>query len=245
MGLNSCTYEKQANTSAPGQSEQAAPLPEETKPPQTSGEHDSTVSPEPEPLADAETTRIGEVARRLSAADLETLATMLPLRVTPWLIAGEPGQQQGVQRVDVFLPSEEIRPELRRGRVVRLGRNVRPAGPGPWMAIEGPDDLGLSSGLYARVPAEGRGFVDVQDVTDVNQPFFVVGHFEEEELIALVRWIRETNPVRAGRPIVSVSRQADTAIRVWFRVGRLKWESIDVRGDGARWIVTGHGGAQA
>jgi len=133
--------------------------------------------------------RIGDVARRMTEQDVAALELALPSGARPWLLIGV---RAWGEHVEAYLAPTTATPVLRRGTVVS----------------------GQRTGSYAQVAIPGRSFDDIQGDQDINRPFQVIGHFDDAELVSLVRLLRSNPPTRGmasieSSPILSIRRIED------------------------------------
>jgi hypothetical protein len=174
-------------------------------------------------------TRTGDVARQLTDEDIAGLQMNLQQGARPWLLNGDRVQQANVQFVGAFLPPNQVSPDLRKGPVVNMTRRIVP-NLTAWMIH--------STESYAQVAIEGRSFDQIAGDQDILRPFRVIGQFEDEELIRIVRFLR-TNPSRSPNespnesavqswPILSLNRQDNYSIRVMLRRDASSGQSADL-----------------
>ena len=132
-----------------------------------------------------------------------------------------------------YLPPTLQTVQLRRGRVASVVNRTWPSVPEPakWMLAE--PQLAES---WAQVAVAGRRFEDVQDEADRNLPFSVTGQFTDEELVAIVQFIR-------SRPVLPRLPWATSAAgKVVPAYGPIM--SI-VRNDGGIWVHMRRGASAA
>ena len=141
--------------------------------------------------------RLGYTGKHLSTADVQDIASLLPEDPgNIWLAVGHAPNLLNEPRwyVEVFLAPDRTTPALRRGRV----ETVVAALSGP-QAYSGPKQWQKSATAeYAQVPVRGTDPTRVVDGDDLNRPFRVVGSFTDEDLIAIVDYIR-SRPVARDR----------------------------------------------
>jgi len=183
--------------------------------------------------------RIGVVARQLSAQDLvevERVATTAGGK--PWLLVGRepccPRRATAVQAIEAYLPAEKATIEFRRGSIVRVFRQSNQQ---PWAVTVPAPDRG---GLYAQVAAPGRPLDSIIDDRDINQPFVIVGTFQDAELISIVSSIRSGNRgLQATWPIISVTRVAADSARASLRSEKeVSGVDITLSLQGGNWTIT-------
>ena len=189
--------------------------------------------------------RTGDVARKLSQEDVAAIERTLPSGEKPWLLNGERGQVVLSEYIEAYLSTTATTPALRRGMVVSVMRRIRPA-VGEWSLSR--------TESYAQVAIPGRSFDDIQGDQDINRPFRVIGRFDDDELIRLVRFLRSDPPYR-GRsdapyrgpghiepwPILSVQRKDDDSVDVTLRGGNLRGQQVTLRQSGQDWVIVSVG----
>jgi hypothetical protein len=197
---------------------------------------------------------LGDVARDLSADDLTEIRRVLgPEGSGVWLLIGPRGQVSSVRGIRAHLTPDSATTRLRRGSVVDIlhdtaGVIARPGVPPEKLQSVPPAWFAARRARYAQVAVEGRRFDELHGDGDVNRPFEIVGSFDDDELIRLVRFIR-TSPanmgtgrsaripaVRGDWPIVRVKRE-DDRILVRLRRDDHAWHEVTVEPDGSTWSV--------
>ena len=178
-----------------------------------------------------EPTRIGDVARGLSAQEVFDLVSVVETNGgPPWLLFAQQTQVGGsqLQIVHAYGPPTVSTPELRRGFVVFISRTFDPiTGAGRGWALQ-------SKTNYAQVALAGRDFARIEGEQDGIRPFIVRGTFSDTELIALVRLIR-LNPSIHELPISHVTQEADGTTVVFLHTTANSGYIAKVRWEGARW----------
>ena len=192
--------------------------------------------------------RIGDSARKLSNSDVAAMeraiasATGRPWK--PWLLIGGINPK-GNSVVYAFLPAEKKTEEFRRCKKVLL---TRPSNRAPWTVTQ-IDEKG--GGDYAQLAVPGRSLDSIIADGDINQPFQVYGSFQDEELIAIVTFIRSNPPLAAiknvpsvllervpgAMPIDQVFRHPDGSVGVRF-VNGSALTSVSLQLEGDTWQVT-------
>ena len=175
--------------------------------------------------------RIGDVARRMTEQDIAALELLLPSGAKPWLLIGV---RAWGEVVEAYLEPTSTTPALRRGTVVSVWIRQR-------------------TESYAQVAIPGRSFDDIQGDQDINRPFRVVGRFDDEELVSLVRLLR-SNPKSPfsieSWPILSVRRNEDdccdngrrfASVEVLLRETDTGGQVIKLRQAGQDWIIVAVG----
>jgi hypothetical protein len=186
--------------------------------------------------------RIGDFARRISDPTVAELERAIEAAVgkpwKPWLLMGGRGPE-GNSVVHAYLPEESPTAEIRRSRKVIL---TRPSDAVPW-TVEFIDPQ--RSGYYAQVAIPGRSLDEITEDRDINQPFGVVGRFQDAELIAIVRLIRSNPPLsRFERlpgdwPIAQISRTANGSVNVSLRgANGYSGISASLTGEAENWEIT-------
>jgi hypothetical protein len=104
------------------------------------------------------------------------------------LIGGEGPEGNSV--VHAYLPEESTTAVFRRSQKVIL---TRPSNRVPWTVTF----LDKKSGYYAQVAVPGRSLDSITGDRDINQPFGIVGSFQDVEIVAIVTLIR-SNPIPNG-----------------------------------------------
>jgi hypothetical protein len=195
--------------------------------------------------------RIGD-ARLLSATDVANLERVVPAGGSkPWLLEGPRGEVPALQTIHAYLPPDFAMPELRRGTVVSLLRGSARAlarmGIPPVSSTE-TAWIVTRTRRYAQVVVPGRTFTEIRGDGDINRPFVVIGEFDDDELVRLVRFLRSSpkgprsksgplaDSVEGGWPIVSVARQPDS-IEVRLRRDDFAFQAVEVRPSGTGWII--------
>ena len=186
--------------------------------------------------------RIGDFARRLSnqvVAEVEqAIASAAGKPWKPWLLIGGEGPE-GNSVVHAYLPEESTTAEFRRSQKVIL---TRASDRVPWN-VEFLD--AKRSGYYAQVAIAGRSLDSITGDRDINQPFGVVGSFQDAEIVAIVTLIRSSPPSpNGGRvpgpwPIAQISRAPDGSVNVSLRdVNVYSGTSANLTGEGGTWHIT-------
>lgn len=197
--------------------------------------------------------RIGPTGQHLSAADVHDVAALLREdRGNIWLAVGHPPNLLNEPRwyVEVFLVPDQIAPALRRGRVETVVASLSApqaySGPKRWRKE--------STAEYAQVPVPGTDPARIAGRADLNRPFRVVGSFTDEDLIAIVDYIRSspravdrtnqrgpfTDRARGQWPVGLVVRKTDD-IEVTLIEPKDRGTSgqrATLRQDGRRWTLT-------
>jgi hypothetical protein len=192
--------------------------------------------------ASGQPARIGDFARRISdqtVAELEqVIETAAGKPWKPWLLIGGKGPE-GNSVVQAYLAEESATAEFRRSRKVILSR---PSDAAPW-AVEFIDPQ--TSGYYAQVAIPGRSLNEITGDRDINQPFGVVGRFEDAELVVIVRLLRSNppspsgEPLPAGWPIAQISRAPNGSVNVsWRDANAYSGISANLTGQGDSWQIT-------
>ena len=189
--------------------------------------------------------RIGDVGRQLTDQDVTALEAALPTGAMPWLLNGEQGQIPVMQFIEAYLSPTDTTAALRRGMVVSVMRRIRPA-VGEWSLSR--------TESYAQVAIPGRRFDDIQGDQDINRPFRVIGRFDDDELVHLVRFLRSDPPYRGQSdapyrgpghiqpwPILSMQRKDDDSVDVTLRGGHLSGQEVKLRQSGQDWVIVSVG----
>ncbi len=186
------------------------------------------------PLMQSATTplRTGDVARQLSQEDVAAIERTLPSGEKPWLLNGERPQNTFVDYIEAYLLPITTGSELRRGTVIGIRRQRTP--PSEWKVER--------TEVYAQVAIPGRSFNDIQGDQDVNRPFRVIGHFEDDEIVRLAHFLRSDPPMRGSEhiqpwPILSIQRKADDSVQVMLREEYWKGQSVTLRQTGQDWMI--------
>jgi hypothetical protein len=186
--------------------------------------------------------RTGDVARQLSQEDIAAIERTLPSGEKPWLLNGDRGDAAGLEYIEAYLPPTNATPLLRRGTVITVMRRIPPHFP------EATEWTVQETHSYAQVAIPGTGFDQIEGDQDTNRPFWVIGRFDDGELVRLVQFLRSDPPIRGGErvqpwPILIVGRQQDDSVQVLSRGGVGHGQVIKLRQVGQDWMVVGVGGA--
>ena len=197
--------------------------------------------------------RIGYTGKHLTAAIVHDVAALLPEDPgNIWLAVGHAPNLLNEPRwyVEVFLVPDRITPALRRGRVETVAAALSApqaySGPKRWQKN--------STAEYAQVPVRGTDPARVAGGGDLNRPFRVVGSFTDEDLIAIVDYIRSspvardranqrgpfTDRVRGQWPIGLIVRNADGVEVTWLepKDREKSGQRATLRRDGRLWTLT-------
>jgi hypothetical protein len=196
--------------------------------------------------------RIGDIARRLTdqdVADISNLATTPAQKA--WLLIGPRGQVSDLEAIEAYWPASLSAGEVRWGPVSTVVRGSAKAlaasGIKPTLSVERGWML-ISVDSYAQVAVRGRSFDDVVCDQDTNRPFVVAGHFSDEELVSLVRFLRSgpSGPsssagspgmaVHRDWPILRVSR-GSSFVDVRLRGDDFTAQEVRLRSEGTGWLI--------
>ena len=178
--------------------------------------------------------RTGDVTRQLSQEDVAAIERTLSSGERPWLLNGEHGDAAGVEYIEAYLPPMDATPLLRRGTVITVMRRVPPyfTPATAWTVQE--------THSYAQVAIPGRAFDQIEGDQDTNRPFVVNGHFDDEELVRLVQFLRSDPPTPEriqSWPILLLSRRDDDSVQVLSRGGVGHGQVIRLRQVGQDWMI--------
>ena len=179
---------------------------------------------------------IGPIAERLTEQDVGAIQTALPDGTRSWLLIGDPVQAPGLEWIEAYLPATTNTPELRRGNKIGISRWTTPSRRSGW-TVERTES-------YAQVAIPGRNLDEITGSSDINRPFRVLGRFNDNELVSLVRFVRSDPPTRGGEstaikpwPIREIQRQEDDSIEVSTLGGETSGQVIKLRKDGKDWVI--------
>jgi hypothetical protein len=91
------------------------------------------------------------------------------------------------------------------------------------------------------VAIPGRQFDNIEGDQDINRPFFVIGTFDDTELVSLVSFLRSDPLTAEGEvshwPILLIQREVDDSVEV--RTRRAAWDGqvITLRQTGSEWAI--------
>jgi len=173
-------------------------------------------------------TRIYDEARNLSRRSVQEIVALAGGNGTDvWLLVGDHSQVlPETWFIDAYLEADVSGPRLRRGRVASLESRIVNGVAIGWRARS-------PEAKYAQVAiAPNRWPTSLNDLS-IDRPFVVEGDFSDQELIALVSFVR-------GTPQVESSHGKDSHGRTWSQFpdrldGRMPITAI--RREGATVIV--------
>jgi hypothetical protein len=177
--------------------------------------------------------RTGEVARQLTEQDIAALELVLPTGSKPWLLNGDRAQSGNAQFIEAFMLPTVSTLALRRGNVITVQRqNPRDA----WVVQR--------TESYAQVAVAGRNYEQIQGDQDINQPFRIVGRFDDSELVVLVEALRSDTTVSERDfgsiqkwAILSLIRKTDDSAEVMLRGPAMQGHVVMQRQARQDWIV--------
>ena len=191
---------------------------------------------------------VGEPGNRLPRYDLRAVGRLVGAPGgQPWLLARVRGMAGMSEIVSVYASPAVSTESVRRGTLWHVHRQLTERG-GSWR----PWRLGDNE-PYAQVRIPGRDFGDVRGPGDFNRPFSVNGEFSNEELVAIVNYLR-TSPtiedsleprgrqakvprVRGGSPIWWMKRHGPGSVEVNLVDGASRGQLVRLKQVGKRWIV--------
>ena len=197
-------------------------------------------------------TIVGDPGPELSVPEVEDISRLAGAEGgEPWLFIGVGGQLRRHQIVRVFCLPTKSSKTVRKGALVHIHRNRMERG-GVWL----PWRLG-SRETYAQVKIQEREFDDVKDNRDFNRPFSVVGDFSDKELEQIVKFTRSsptwTVPiiqpgqervsvqVKGTLPIWWIHRKKDDTVEVNLIDGPSRGQTVRLRMEEGKWIITSIG----
>lgn len=191
---------------------------------------------------------IGNSGGRLPRCDVRAIGRLVGARGDePWLLIRVRGMAWMSEIVRVYASPGESTESVRRGTFWHAHRQRTERG-GLWR----PWQLGNNE-PYAQVKIPGRDFGDVRGPGDFNRPFSVNGEFSDEELVAIVNYLR-TSPtiedsleprgrqakvprVQGGRPIWWMKRHGPESVEVNLLDGASRGQLTSLKKVGERWVV--------
>lgn len=138
----------------------------------------------------SKTIRIGDVAARLTDQEVADVEKALPAGGKPWLLIGVTPFEPGIQTIGAYMLPTTNLPELRRGQIITVGRQVIPLPPTSWSTTSWV--ISNPAHEYAQVAFGGRNFDQITDAKDINLPFAVTGVISDADLIGVVKSVRST-----------------------------------------------------
>jgi hypothetical protein len=144
-----------------------------------------------------------------------------------------------VQVVDVFCAADEVNGALRRGQMSWVKRERFQSG--TWSRWELQEQH-----RYAQLVSADRTFEQITGEQDLNRPLWLRGDFTDDELIALVKFLRSRPTWTGGTareqiegewPVTVVWREADGTVVASLNKNYLEGQRVTLRQSANEWTI--------